>query len=80
MVTVFGEALRSISAILNTCVREAFFPDGTVHGWNTNLHSKTNEDLFIFVPDKNMLCSREENGGRERQTPISVAASPSFIV
>lgn len=43
-------------------------------------HSKTTEDLFIFVPDKNMLCSREERGGRERQTPISVAASPSFIV
>lgn len=31
-------------------------------------HSKTTEDLFIFAPGRNMLCSREGGwGGRERE-------------
>lgn len=48
MVTVFGEALRSISTILNTCVRAAFFPDGTACGWNTNWAQQDNWGFIYF--------------------------------
>lgn len=79
MVTVFGEALRSISAILNTCVRAAFFPDGTARGWNTNWAQQDNRIyLFLFLVE---ICCvpRRGGGGRERQSPTSTA-NPVLIV
>jgi len=40
------------------------FMDGILIG-----HSKTTEDLFIFVPGRNMLCSREGKGREKEAKP-----------
>lgn len=48
MVTVFGEALRYISAILKTCVREAFSLMGQLMDGILIGHSKTTKDFFFF--------------------------------
>lgn len=40
------------------------FMDGILIG-----HSKTTEDLFIFVPGRNMLCYRERRGRETEAKP-----------
>lgn len=49
------------------------FMDGILIG-----HSKTTEDLFIFVPDKNMLCSREGKGREREANPHFCHCQPLF--
>lgn len=43
-------------------------------------HSKATEDLFIFVPGRNMLFSREERGEGDRgKTPILPPPAPFLL-
>lgn len=51
------------------------FMDGILIG-----HSKTTEDLFIFAPGRNMLCSREGRGREREAKPCFCRCQPFFIV